>query len=149
MVSDRYGMGDPAQMRVGGWARCAARGALVALPVALVLAAGCGADYNDALPPPAGDGESAGGGAVVELSEWAISPAVIDAPAGREFVVDLTDVGEIEHDFTLESGAGTERLQPGDTETADLGVVNEEILAWCSIPGHRENGMEATVRVIG
>ncbi len=120
-------------------------GGYTALAVAVILVAGCGSDTSDSAR--AAGGESTGGGQTVELSEWTITPAVIDAPPGAELVLAVTNTGEIEHDITFESGVGTERIKPGDTVTVDLGVIAGEIPAWCSIPGHRENGMEAMVRV--
>ena len=45
------------------------------------------------------------------------------------------------------NGEASERLNPGDTETIEVGVVGEDMEFWCSVSNHREMGMEGMIVV--
>lgn len=77
----------------------------------------------------------------VELGDLFVEPERIDVPPGTQLTVDVTNTGDQEHDLTLNGETGTDRLQPGESQTADFGVINEDVQAWCTVPGHKEAGM--------
>jgi nitrite reductase (NO-forming) len=62
-------------------------------------------------------------------------------------MVEVTNNGDLVHTLNLEGDTGTDRLQSGDTETADFGVIDADTEAWCTIPGHKEAGMVLTIAV--
>lgn len=100
------------------------------------------------------DAEAAGasGGTTtvdVMLMEFTVSPSVIEVPAGDTLVLNVVNDGAMVHDLQLGDGVGTAMLDPGQSETIDLGVVEADGELWCTVPGHKESGMVATVKVIG
>ncbi|MDZ7674785.1 MAG: hypothetical protein U5K30_06945 [Acidimicrobiales bacterium] len=53
------------------------------------------------------------------------------------------------HDLKLDGTDGSAMLDPGASETVSLGVISEDAEAWCTVPGHREAGMELGIVVTG
>ncbi|MCF6744717.1 hypothetical protein E9529_10575 [Blastococcus sp. KM273128] len=98
---------------------------------------------------PAADRTAGGptpGAVVVELGDTGIRPAVIDVPAGEHLVLDVRNVGAMRHDLRLADGRGTAMLAPGQSAVLDVGAVAGPLQAWCTVPGHRQAGMELTIR---
>lgn len=117
--------------------------------LAAIVAVGIGvsaADRNGG-----GSGVATGGEVTieVELGDLYIEPAVIEVPAGAEATFVVTNVGAMPHDFVLGTGEGTEMLDPGESETFTSAPISADTEAWCTVPGHREGGMEADVVVLG
>jgi FtsP/CotA-like multicopper oxidase with cupredoxin domain/plastocyanin len=84
----------------------------------------------------------------VTLSEFAITPTSIAAPVNGKLVI--ANAGSAVHNFTI-SGTkiATKGLQPGSSTTVDLdGIKAGTYTAFCSVAGHQQAGMQATV-VIG
>jgi FtsP/CotA-like multicopper oxidase with cupredoxin domain len=82
----------------------------------------------------------------VTLSEFAIK-GDLQAPAGR-VVLAVTNAGSAEHNLNLEGGPGTTNLASGATEEVDLGeLAAGSYTLLCTIPGHAEAGMKATLTV--
>jgi FtsP/CotA-like multicopper oxidase with cupredoxin domain len=54
------------------------------------------------------------------------------------------------HNLTVEGGPATPDLSGGESASLDLGALSEgTYVVFCSIPGHREAGMEASLAVTG
>ena len=53
----------------------------------------------------------------------------------------MTNGGDLQHDLNLQGETGTDRLESGETQTADFGVIDADTQAWCTVPGHKEAGM--------
>jgi nitrite reductase (NO-forming) len=85
----------------------------------------------------------------VELGEFFVEPDIVQVAAGTHLMVDVTNVGELAHDLNLNGEIGTDRLQPGGSQTADLGVIDATATAWCTVPGHRQAGMVLNIAVTG
>lgn len=96
-------------------------------------------------------GSESGGGPVetvaVELGDFFVKPDRVEVPAGTRLAVDATNTGDAVHTLNLEGEGGTDRIQPGDSESAELGVIEADTDAWCTIPGHKEQGMVMTIVV--
>jgi nitrite reductase (NO-forming) len=74
-------------------------------------------------------------------------PDSVTVPAGATLVVNLTNDGAIEHDFHLDDDTASGMLGPGESLTMEVGPFTESTVAWCTVPGHREAGMEFTINV--
>lgn len=99
-----------------------------------------------------GGGSAGGGGAVtveVELGDLYIEPATIEVPAGATVTFQVTNAGEMPHDFAVNGTDGTDMLDPGATATLVVEGIDADTQAWCTVPGHREGGMEADIVVTG
>ncbi|MGO1509403.1 MAG: multicopper oxidase domain-containing protein [Actinomycetales bacterium] len=78
------------------------------------------------------------------------TPNRIEVEAGTELVLEVTnaDTSQV-HDLVLPTGDSTPRLAPGESATLEVGVVGESLSGWCSIIGHRQQGMTFDVVVTG
>jgi nitrite reductase (NO-forming) len=97
-------------------------------------------------------GAAGGGGTTtvdVMLMEFSVTPAVIEVPAGDTLVLNVTNDGAMVHDLKLDGETGTAMLDPGESETIDLGVMDADAEIWCTVPGHKESGMTASIVVTG
>jgi uncharacterized cupredoxin-like copper-binding protein len=119
--------------------RVAATSALLAA-VALVLTA-CGGGGGDA--EAAADGE-----VTVEAGDMYFDPESLSAPAGEVGFV-LENVGGADHDLVIEEAGDTEvaYASPGESVTGSLELDAGTYTFYCSLPGHREAGMEGTLEV--
>lgn len=82
-----------------------------------------------------------------ELGDLYVEPERVEVPAGTHVMVEVTNNGDIAHDLNLNGETGTDRLQPGESQTADFGVIDADAQAWCTVPGHKEAGMVLTIAV--
>lgn len=84
----------------------------------------------------------------VTASDFAFEPDAITARAGEDLAVVLTSE-DVLHDFTIDELDAHVAADRG--ETAEGGVTPEEpgtYTFYCSVPGHREAGMEGTLTVM-
>jgi uncharacterized cupredoxin-like copper-binding protein len=83
-------------------------------------------------------------------AEWEITLSKRKVQPGRVIVQFLND-GEDPHDLRLQrNGGGPElgELEPGAYANLDVRLQRaSSYQLWCSLPQHRERGMEATLRV--
>jgi FtsP/CotA-like multicopper oxidase with cupredoxin domain len=83
----------------------------------------------------------------VQLSEFKIA-GNLTAPAG-DVKLAVTNAGTMDHNLTVGDGSKkTAMLSPGTSQTIDLGVMPAgSVQVFCSVPGHKESGMSATLTV--
>lgn len=132
-----------------GWSAIAIAIAAVALVVSFT-----GIAFAMRAIDEAGDGTeptSAGGTVTVDVSmtEFSYEPSFIEVPAGTEVVVNVTNDGLMPHDLKANGDTGSALLDPGQSETVSLGTFDESAIAWCTVAGHREAGMEFEIVVTG
>jgi plastocyanin len=141
--------------------------ALLVAALALV-GAGCGGDEEAAAPPPAeappaeppaeepaATGEEPAAGATeLQLAadpsgQLAFDKTSLEAPAGEVSIV-LTNDSPVPHDVSIE-GNGVdvegEIFSGGGTRTTSADLQPGEYTFYCSVPGHRDAGMEGTLTV--
>ncbi len=109
------------------------------LPVLIALAAVACSGGAAPMTGPAADTVRVG------LTEWDIA-ASAGALAEGQVTLEVTNAGATAHDLRV-SGPGVETATPmlssGDTAVLRIQVdAGDEILLWCGVPGHREQGME-------
>ncbi|MGW9631246.1 multicopper oxidase domain-containing protein [Agromyces sp. NPDC055520] len=121
--------------------------------LALLVAGGVAVD-----PAAAGIGTSPAGDVAatgetttvtVEVEGMRFVPGEIEVPAGNRLVIEFRNTGDMVHDLTVETGARSPKIAPGERATIDVGVVGTDLTAWCSVAGHRQMGMELAIRVVG
>ena len=117
---------------------------LVAL-VAVVTLLGCGGS-DDAER----SGSIAAGELRVGLVDFDITTAAAGLAPGR-IDLDVTNAGSTGHDLVVEAGAevtATEVLEPGEGEELAVTVPGDgAVTVWCSVAGHRAQGMELALPV--
>ena len=99
---------------------------------------------------------AAAGGEVVEFTadptgELAYEQDSAEATAGT-VTISLTNEASVPHDVRIEGPegddlGGTEEISGGDTAEADVELEPGEYTFYCSVPGHREAGMEGPLTV--
>jgi uncharacterized cupredoxin-like copper-binding protein len=142
-----------------------------ALTVGALLFGGC-ADGDDggaglaSEAPPARTGTDL---AVVGTDSLRFDPDTLTVPAEREVTLTFSTASGLEHDFVVEGAAGVgtaeagEAPEDGDDAEGDLHVAHADAgqsseaafridepgmyTVFCSVPGHREGGMVATLTV--
>ena len=85
----------------------------------------------------------------VSLSEFAITPATVNVPAGGSLHV--TNDGTAAHNLSVvDADIKTPDIAAGDAAELDLSSLEPGTYQlWCEIPGHADAGMEATLEVSG
>lgn len=134
---------------------------LAGVAVALVLSAAAlitamnattgapAADAPDATRAAAATDGDVPASVAVELDEMTIGPEVIEVAEGG--ALDVVNLGAAPHDLVVEGhDAATSMLDGGEQETLELGDLPPgTYTVYCSVPGHRQAGMEATLIVGG
>jgi plastocyanin len=114
--------------------------------VSLVILSGCGEEQ------PAPEGEEAGGAVelnVVGTNDLRFDPSTLTAEAG-EITVELTAEEAVNHTFVVEDANGDVEVAEaaaGATDSGSIDLEAAEYTFYCSVPGHREAGMEGTLTV--
>lgn len=100
-----------------------------------------------------GDGEPAGGGTTLELAAdpgggFTFDKKTLEAPAGT-ITIHLTNDASVPHDVAIEGNGVDEKTDTVTNGDVSLTVELEagEYTFYCSVPGHREGGMEGTLTV--
>lgn len=129
-------------MRPNNWRLFAAGAAIV------LLAAACGGGGSG------GDGGSDGGGGgptaqTIKTTEYKFDPASFSIPADTDVTIEVDNTGGvIEHDFTIDEGGGTTiHANPGTKESGTISLPAATYTFYCSVPGHRQLGMEGELTV--
>jgi hypothetical protein len=118
---------------------------------ALGSVSSCAADRSEGAAPAAETGRVRPAHTVrVGLSEWTIALAPTVARAGR-ITLTVTNAGGTGHDLVVAGRDGswaTKELEPGQRTTLVVrGRAGERLHLWCSIPGHRLQGMDTHLPV--
>lgn len=148
MSDDNHSNGSPNGSPNGGvftWFLATAVLAVLALLVGVIALFSPNGDN-------AGTGAVAAGGDVtidVSLGEMYIETSESEVPAGSMITFVVTNEGTMSHDFRIDGETGTEMLEPGASETFEYGPVDAPVNAWCTVPGHKEAGMETTIAIVG
>jgi plastocyanin len=120
--------------------------------VAGLVAAGCGGGGKGG-----GSGDSvtvtapAGGGAAsvtIDAHDIYFSPKTIKAPAGK-LDIHYVEQGSQQHTLVIDGVAGFKlQVGPGSkTATATVTLKAGDYTYYCTIPGHRAQGMQGTITV--
>jgi plastocyanin len=102
-----------------------------------------------------GESASGGAGAKVELSSpedgsLVFEPDTVEATAG-EVTIEYTNPSQVPHDVAIEADGETiaqgDQVTGGETSVASAELEPGEYVFYCTVPGHREGGMEGTLTV--
>lgn len=134
----------PARTRPWSWSHIARRAVGVAALPALALAA-CGSDDEAGgdLPPVEGPTSPR---FEVRASEMMYEPSAVAVEAGDVEVV-LHNEGGMLHDVRIEDAPLVVEANPGDTATGEVSLEPGRYQFFCSLPGHRDAGMEGVLEV--
>lgn len=119
------------------------------LASALFLSACGGADASRTAGGDADTDWASSGGVTVEATEFAFDPEDFSLPADEDVELTLANKGVVEHDIVVEELDDRELVyaDAGETVTETVSVPAGTYSYYCSIPGHRDAGMEGTLTV--
>ena len=109
----------------------------------LVALTGCSSSGESAQGLP---GVAVSPGIDVVATEMSYDPSSIVVDAG-EVPVRIVNEGTVVHDLRIEGLPFLLEAQPGATETSVVDLEPGTYEFYCSIPGHREAGMEGVLEV--
>lgn len=114
---------------------------LLLLLLGMILANGCGEGGANPVRPVNGFIE-------ITVSAFEFKPDRIAMEVGQQVILKVANTDNARHTFTIKDrGIGAEIL-PGNSATIDLTGTGEGTYTfYCSVPGHREKGMEGTLFV--
>lgn len=103
--------------------------------------------------PDRDDGDADATGETVqvtlEMGDMYYEPDVIEVPEGATVEFTLENAGAAEHDLVFEDEGESEMVMPGESTTFEAGPFTADTVGWCTVPGHRQSGMELEVQVGG
>lgn len=122
------------------------RGDLTMRPLTIALVALLGL----ALAGCAGGASSTTATAAViklDMKEFAFSPKTIEVPVGQKVTLELKNTGTVEHDLAIDAIGFKAIAKPAQTVTRVIGplAAGTTYPVYCSIAGHKEAGMTATL----
>lgn len=84
----------------------------------------------------------------VEAKEFQFSPTPITV-TGEMFTIELYNEGMVDHDMVVEGAEdqGASHLTPGTSGSVTYMLEPGTYTVYCSVPGHRDAGMEGTLIV--
>ena len=85
----------------------------------------------------------------VKLGEFAVRPARIEVAPGTDLTLVVANTGAMLHDLKVNGTTGTKLLKPGTSEVVHIGRIDADTVAWCTVAGHRQAGMELKIHVSG
>ncbi|GIG53866.1 plastocyanin/azurin family copper-binding protein [Demequina activiva] len=122
--------------------------AVAALLLSLALSACSSSGGDEPSPDSGGDGADSGTPVAVSGFEFGYD---LDAPtAAGTYTFELTNDGAMQHDLVIEGGeasGSTAVIAPGDTDSFTVTLEPGEYTLYCSVAGHRSQGMEVTFTV--
>jgi plastocyanin len=120
------------------------------IAVAVLLVAGCGgasSSAHQAGPTTSAPAPSAAG-VVLSLTgtEYSFAPSALKASAGLT-TIRFTNGGAVDHDFSIDALHILLTEKPGKTGEATVTLKPGTYTFFCSVPGHRQSGMQGTLTV--
>ncbi len=110
-----------------------------------LILAGCGGSSATPTPVPTPSPVPA---IELQTAEFAFTPDALTVPAGSNTTIRLVNKGVVEHDLTIDALALKIAVKIGGTAE---GVLTAPAAGtydfYCSLPGHKENGMVGTLTV--
>lgn len=121
---------------------------IIALIVVLVVLGGyflLKSGQEEEFSAPGSNGE----GIVVSGKEFSFDPPAISVKAGDKVKIVFKNDGASSHNLMIEGlGAGTELIAGGKKAVLEFTPASKgNYKFYCSVPGHREAGMEGVLRI--
>lgn len=85
----------------------------------------------------------------ISVDGMSFVPSSIFLPAGDALVVKFSNTGDQRHNLLFANGKESGSVPVGDHATIKVGIIGADTMAWCSLAGHRQMGMELAVHATG
>ena len=122
--------------------------AVVAATALIVSGCGGGGGADPTAGPTTGTASPTAAGVVVNITgtEYSFAPKQLKASAGPT-TFRLTNNGAMEHDFVIDALHLHVMARPGKTAGTTVTLKPGTYVVYCSVPGHRQSGMQGTLIV--
>ena len=122
--------------------------ALAAVAAAALLVGGCGGGGGQGAGPTTSTGSTSAAGVVLSVAgtEFSFTPSKLKASAGQT-TIRFTNKGVGEHDFVIDALHVKLIAKPGKTAEATVTLTPGTYPVYCSVPGHRQSGMQGMLMV--
>ena len=128
--------------------RTAAIGVVAGLSL---IAVACGSSGSSGSGSTTAGSPAASAAIDVALKEFSISPAQIQAPAGRTLTFNVTNAGTAQHTFAVKTAVKvyeTTPIDPGQSASLEVAALDSgTYTTLCTIPGHADLGMQGQLLV--
>ena len=124
----------------------------VLIPLAVLALAGCGGDGDDSGGGTTTSAAAAGTPVTMSLVDFALEPKTVQLDAAGTYSFVVTNDGQTTHALEIDGNGveeETDTLSPGDSGEVTVELAAGEYEHYCPIDGHRANGMEGTLVVVG
>ncbi len=120
--------------------------AMVGVTILVVATGGDGEPSATATSESGEPGDDAGGGQTIVATEFAFTPPITQS--GTQVELTLVNEGAAFHNLEIEGVDGfLIEVDAGESATASIELAAGNYVLWCSVPGHREAGMEGSLIV--
>lgn len=123
---------------------------LALLMFASLTLTACGGSDEPTAEPATDEAGASGDAAALTVTgtEFAFDPVTLNIAPDSPTVIELTNAGNIEHDFAIEGyEADKVAASPGQSATGTFTLPAGTYKFYCSIPGHEAAGMVGTIEV--
>jgi nitrite reductase (NO-forming) len=77
-----------------------------------------------------------------------VTPDRLVVDPGTHLVLNVVNEGDEVHDLAVQNGARTRRLDPGQSQRLDLGVIaGHPLELYCTLPAHKSAGMTLDIQI--
>lgn len=115
--------------------------------IAMVMTACGGSKSNTEESKPAGESKSVAVSLLDDAVSMSIDPKTVSVASGSNVVLDVTNKGTQVHNLKVDGGKSTADLPASGTAKLEVGKVDKTVVLYCTIEGHRAQGMEMTIEV--
>ena len=98
--------------------------------------------YQAAMEPP----PEAAGVIVIEMQDMRFIPDVIEVKPAEEVTLRLINRDDMAHDLKV-NNVVSGRIPPGESKDLNIGAIETDTQGWCTIAGHRSQGMVLNFKV--
>lgn len=96
-------------------------------------------------PPPAATSDGDTYQVHIDAGDMVFNPDLIEVPRGMTLEVVFRNTDTMVHDLKFATGVQSGRVLPGEEVTFTVGPVTTDLEGWCTIAGHRAQGMDLLV----
>ncbi|MDO4927675.1 MAG: cupredoxin domain-containing protein [Corynebacterium sp.] len=85
--------------------------------------------------------------ATLEITGMHFSPDTVEVAKGEPLILEIVNHDDVAHDLKIDDRISG-NIAPGETAVFDAGTFEEDTEGWCTIAGHKRQGMTFEVHVI-
>lgn len=119
----------------------------LSLILLLTVATACGGGSKDSKSGSKSDSKTYDVSLIDDATGMRIEPATITVDEGTDVLLKVTNDGTFGHNLSLPDGTKTADLVPYSTAELKVGKVTEDMTLFCSISGHKEQGMHFDIKI--